>query len=65
MEWEWEAAAGPGKEDPFIDDWKRWAQGGAPAAAAAAAAAAALTVPQAAGGGWTADGRGMLGWLNE
>jgi hypothetical protein len=64
VEWEWEAAAGPGKEDPFFDDWKRWAQGGA-SAAASAAAAAALTVPQPAGGGWAADGRGMLGWLNE
>ena len=29
--WTWEAAAGPGKEDPFREDWRRcqllWGQG--------------------------------------
>ena len=25
----WEAAAGPGPEDPFHDDWKHWAAGAA------------------------------------
>ena len=63
-EWSWEAAAGPGKEDPFRDDWRRcqllWGQG---------ETAPSLSLPDVpptcASDGWVTDAGAMRAWLNE
>ena len=63
-EWSWEAAAGPGKEDPFRDDWRRcqllWGQG------ETAPSLSLLDMPPTcASDGWVTDAGAMRAWLNE
>ena len=57
--WVWEAAAGPGKEDPFRGDWDGWQQ--EPALAILPPPAATVqTTPE-----WISDADMIRGWLVE